>query len=477
MIYTKFDLGRGELPRRTGAEVRFTAESLTGEAVPIFLLASGLFFSFYLKWFWLRRPFAVLKPLFSSEKAPGEISPRRALATSLAGTLGVGNIVGVSAAITCGGAGAVFWMWFSALIAATLKYAETVLAVRHAKACGTDGAGTAVYIKNVLAARGLRCLGAFAACVFCVLCIVNSLGTGCIIQANAVAGVLDGTLGVDRRAVGVVLALVSFVVALGGYKRIIGVTSFLVPFMSVLFCIISFAAIASDLSALPGVALHVVRSAFDFGSVGAGVLGFFASRAVRYGTMRGLLSNEAGAGTSPMVHSKIASRSAAEQGFLGIAEVVIDTVFLCMLTAAVVLLGGGEALCDGTADAAQVTVEAYSALLGNWARYAMCACVLLFGAATIVCQAFYGLECVACLSHSPLARALFTVVFSLCSFIGAIASPTKIWTLSDVALGLMTLINVAVLLAARKEIRDETREYFEFVAPKFSTSAKRRRPR
>ena len=382
-------------------------EYLIGALIPVLLIGSGFYLLARLRFFWMLHPVAVLKPLLKGGRGDS-ISPRRALAVALAGTLGVGNIVGVSAAIWWGGAGAVFWMLLSAVAAATLKYAEALL---------SEHGATPYYIKAILSKKGFSRVGGAAACVFVIFCIINSISMGGLIQVGAVAGALEGVMSIDRRISGIALALLAAVTALGGIKRISRVTGTLVPVMSVGFFVMSAAVLILRADALPAVFRLVMSEAFDLSAAGGGVGGFLASRAVRHGVMRGLITNEAGAGTSPMAHA-VSDAPSVERGFMGIVEVLVDTVILCGMTAAV------------------------------------------------ICQSFYALEALSYLTKKlppraqSAARRLFILFFALCAYLGAVAPPTFTWGLADLAIGLMTLINLPTVLLALEEVKRRTAEYF-----------------
>lgn len=447
--------------------LEFLNRYVTGVLVPLMLIPSGIFFAVKLNFFWFRHPAAVLRPLLSGKpRTPGGISPRRALCLALAGTLGVGNIVGVSAAINLGGPGAIFWMWISAVAASALKYAETVLALRHRRTVdGKSEGGTPYYIKDILSSRGLPRAGAAAAAAFAALCLVNSLSMGCVVQVNAVAGALEGVLGISRLIIGAAVAVLAAAVCTGGLSRISSFTARLVPLMSLGFFVMSAAVLILRAADLPIVIRLVVTDAFDFGSSGGilgGISGFLLSRSLRYGTMRGLITNEAGAGTSPLAHSSSDVSSPAEQGFLGIVEVIVDTVILCAMTAAVILVSYDKVFVWGD-NSVMMTISSYSAVLGTWSNYAVCIAVLMFGAATVICQSYYGLECLAYLTpHADrrLTRLCFVPVFSACALAGAIIPPGSVWGVADLSMGLMTVINVTVLLLGNREVTEETRAYF-----------------
>ena len=417
----------------------------------------GFFFIIYMKGLPLIRPRAVIAPFLRKETKSDGVSPRSALWLALGGVLGVGNIVGVSAAIFYGGAGAVFWMCLSAILASVLKYAETLLALSRRK--NGKPSSSADYVKDVLTERKKPKLGIFLSLSFALLCLVNSLSMGCLIQVNAMVGVCHEILHIKPIITGIVCAALMIAVSSGGLKRISSATNKIVPFMTVVFSLLSVAALIIRSERIPSAFAEILNSAFEWRGVAGGIGGFFLSRSVRLGVMRGLISNEAGAGTSPMAHSASSSESPAEQGFLGMIEVMIDTVFLCTLTALVILVSypDVEHFADNSV---MMTVGAYSAALGSWAEPLMCGLVLLFGLATVFCQCFYGKLCLSHLTKNKAAEAILTLLYGAAALLSSGTPPGDIWGLADLSIGFMTLINISVLFLERKRIRKETLRYF-----------------
>ena len=432
---------------------------ILGRLLPVFLIGAGFFFIIYMKGLPIIRPRAIIAPFLRKETKDGSVSPRSALWLALGGVLGVGNIVGVSAAIWYGGAGAVFWMCVSAVLASVLKYAETLLALSRRK--GGNASSSAEYVKDVLTERGMPRIGSFLSLAFAVLCLVNSLSMGCLIQVNAMVGVCRDILNVKPIITGILCAILMIAVSSGGLKRISSATNKIVPFMSIVFCMLSVAALILRADRIPDAFVEIIRSAFDLSGKGVigGIGGFFVSRSVRLGVMRGLISNEAGAGTSPMAHSASSSDSPAEQGFLGIIEVLIDTVFLCTLTALVILVSFPEVEHFGD-NSVMMTVGAYSSALGDWVEPVMCVLVLLFGLATVFCQCFYGKLCLSHLTKNKAAEAILTLFYGAAALLSSGTPPGDVWGLADLSIGLMTLINIFVLFLERTRIRKVTFDYF-----------------
>jgi len=438
--------------------VELLNEYFFGVAVPIGLIFIGIFYCFKLKFFHLARPRVLLRALFEkgSGKA-GEVSPYKALTLALAGTLGVGNIVGVASAIYLGGAGAVFWMWISALCAMILKYAEIVLAVRHRRkdSSGAFYGGAPYYIKDFFSSRKMYAAAAIIPALFAVLCVANAFSMGSMIQANAVSSALEGVLGVKPVFTAVALALLTLAVTARGTGGIVKLTEILVPVMSLGYLLLSGVIILKNANALPSLVRDIVSSAFSLKSAGAGALGFVCLRAIRYGSMRGLLSNEAGCGTAPAAHAASNADSAAKQGVFGIVEVFVDTIILCTMTAFVLLLGYGDAALHG-GNFIMMTFSAYSSFFGKFAEIFMCVAVMLFGFATIACWAHYGFESIRYFSGRRFAKYAFIFAYSASAFVGAVMSADIVWQSADFAIGLMTVINLAMLVLMSSEVREET---------------------
>ncbi len=427
---------------------------------PFLLLATGLFFSFKLRFFYLRHPLKLIKSMTEREKR-GEISPFRAVTLALAGTLGVGNIAGVASSIAIGGYGSIFWMWVSAFVAMVLKYAEIVLAMLHRQR-GEGGeyhGGAMYYIKDMLLSRGRAIAAKIFPLIFAFLCVVNSVTMGCVIQANAVSTAFDGVFSFEPWIVGAVIALACVFVISGDAKWVSAFSEKTVPVMTVGYIVLSLAVICLRFEAIPSAFSTIFSKAFDFSSAAGGIFGFLVSRQFKSGSMRGLMSNEAGCGTAPTAHASAETSSAAKQGFWGIFEVFVDTILLCTLTALVIILSG-VVPSDFAADPMMMAIKAYSSVLGAWSEYYMAISVLLFAFATMVCWAHYGKESLRYITKKPCVQVIYVLLFCLFIFLGSISAPALAWLLADIAIGLMTLINLPVLLAMSGEVTGETESFF-----------------
>ncbi|MBO5294059.1 MAG: sodium:alanine symporter family protein [Clostridia bacterium] len=432
---------------------------LTGGLIPPLLMVCGLFFVFYLGCLPFRSPKKMWRAL-RTPAADGGVSPFRAVMLALAGTLGVGNIVGVASAIRIGGAGAIFWMWVSALVATVLKYAEILLAVAHRRE-GSHGfiGGAYYYIKDHFLSRNRWRAATLISGVFAVLMIVNALSMGCVIQVNAVASALEGVLKIPPYLTGLILLCLILPVAIRGTRGISSLTELLVPIMTLGYLILSATVLILRREAVGDAFLSIFRGAFSMESMGGGLVGFLTSRALRVGTMRGLLSNEAGCGTAPTAHASAHTVSPSAQGVWGIFEVFVDTILLCTVTALVILVGFPHAELFEN-DAVMTAIRAYSTVLGGWSEWFFSAAVFCFGYATVLCWASYGLEALAFLSRKPIWRIFYFAAFAACIPVGAVAAPDGIWGISDFAIAALTAINLCILFSMRREIRRETLAYF-----------------
>ena len=445
----------------------FVNKYIIGTSVPVLLMAAGVFYLIILRGSPLKSPIKMVKAMLEPSGNEDEgISPFRSVTMALAGTLGVGNIVGVASAIAMGGFGAIFWMWISALVAMILKYAEIVLAVAHRRKrqgdlLGRENHGGAMYyIKDHFESLGKKKLGAAMAVIFAALCVVDAVSMGCIVQVNAVSSAFSGVAQIPTWVSGGLLLIMTAPVITKGVKGISALTEYLVPLMSLGYIVMSVAVMIARRESLPEAVVMIFKDAFNVSSTVGGALGFLVSDALRFGTMRGLLSNEAGCGTAPFAHAASSTSEPARQGVWGIFEVFVDTVILCTMTALVIILNYDDA-CAYSADGIMMTVKAYSAVLGEWAEYFLAAAVLLFAYATVICWAQYGRESVSYLfpnKQRPIK--LYTIVFCAAVVVGSIIAPGEVWTLADFSIGSMTVMNVIVICLMSGEVKELTERVF-----------------
>ena len=411
---------------------------LSGMILPAVLILCGIYFAARLRFFYIFHPIRTFSCLLEGG-GEGGFSPFRSLTLALAGTLGVGNMAGVATAITAGGAGALFWMWISALCAMSIKYFEVKLAIetRERTSLGWRG-GAMYYIRSIFGGRAGRIL----ASVFALMCAANSLLTGTVVQVNSACAAFES---VHPLCIGIPMGMLALWLTAGGGKRASGATVVLIPILSAVYMILSLAIIFNNIERLPAIMGEIIRGAFSLSSVGGGVGGFAITRAVRFGVTRGLFSNEAGCGTSPAAHAMAETKSAHHSGCFGIFEVFADTIVLCTVTGLVILMSDMPAL-----DGIPLTLYAFRTLAGDWAADIIAVSILLFALSTVVSQGTYALVSLEYLGRIGAKKGYYLLILAA-SIWGSIMSPSFMWQMADLIISVMTLINIAALMNAKKE--------------------------
>ena len=433
--------------------LEFLCKYVTGTALPILLISTGVFFLFYLR-------FCIFKKRKKQRRSvTGAVSPLSALSVALAGTLGVGNITGVAGALLLGGLGSVFWMWVCALAAMVLKFAEILLGIRHRRRNGAEFYGGAQYYMEDFFSKNKRpFLARFVPVLFSLLCVLTSLSMGSMLQTNAAGFAFSEISGLPALPVAAVITVAAGVVILLGKRDISPLTRVIIPLMTLLYTVMCAAVIILGRGRLGSVFSEIFEGAFSLKSGGAGVAGFTLAQAVRYGAVRGLISNEAGCGTAPMAHCTADAQSPFDQGRLGAVEVFIDTVLLCTLTALTVgIVFPAQSLVEFGGSEAALVNSAFCAVLGRSAGIALSVALFFFAFATVICWGFYGAESLGYITKSKTVHAYFKATYLICTFAGGFNVGRLVWQISDLALGTMALINLCVLLLMRKEIKDEVK--------------------
>ena len=433
---------------------------LSGTLVPVALLISSVYFLIRLRGYPMKHYFRIIRSIISTKKERNKTSIR-AVFMALAGTLGVGNIVGVASAIALGGIGAVFWMWVSALLAMILKYCEVLLAVSHRRSRGEEYYGGAMYyMRDYFASCRKRGIGTVFILIFVAFCLINGFTMGSMIQANSIAVSAKLIFDAEGGFVGGILAVLSIIVFLFNGKRIFSLCEKLVPTVSIIYISMSLIVIIMNYERLPMILRDIFYSAFSFKSVWGGTGAYAFMRAIRYGTIRGLFSNEAGCGTSPIAHATAKTDSSVEQGFLGIVEVFIDTIVVCSMTAFVIIINGDIAFLHSD-EPLMMVFASFRESLGDVSGVMLAICIFLFAFATVICWGYYGRECIYYFNRSKIAEKTYYVIYILCIYIGSCISLEMVWQWADLAVGVMTLMNLYILYKMRNEIYGQTAQYYK----------------
>ena len=274
------------------------------------------------------------------------ISQFQALTTALAATIGTGNIAGVATAIAIGGPGSIFWMWVSAFFGMMTNFSENVLGIyyRRKNDQGEWSGGAMYYLQDGLGSKkGMKKIAGFLAVLFAIFCVLASFGIGNMTQVNSIADAMHSNFGIPTLVMGIVLAVIAALVIVGGIKRIGQVTEKLVPFMALAYIVGALIIFCVNYKQIPYVFGSIFSDAFNMAAIGGGVGGYVIKRAITMGFKRGVFSNEAGLGSSVMVHSSSDVKEPVIQGMWGIFEVFFDTIIVCTLTAFVLLSSSTDA--------------------------------------------------------------------------------------------------------------------------------------
>ena len=383
------------------------------------------------------------------QSSEGSISQRQALTAALAACIGTGNIVGVATALSAGGAGAVFWMVISAVIGMMSACCENILGIkyRYRDENGEWMGGAFVYMERGLGFKRM-------AKVFCVLLVTASLGIGNMTQSNAAALSLKGTFGLSPVITGAVLALGVFAVTAGGLKRIAAAAEKIIPAMTALFILASFAVIAKNFRAIPSAFSRIFSEAFSLRAAAGGAAGYGIKQAVRYGVARGVFSNEAGLGSNAIIHAAADTDSPAEQGYWGILEVFLDTVVMCTVTALTILVSG---VPTDTGDGALMCASAFSTVFGRLGGIFVTVSICVFAFATLIGWSYYGRRGLEYLLGARSAK-IYNVIYSAAVFVGCISQLELIWELADLANALMAVPNLISLCLLSGEATKELKK-------------------
>jgi AGCS family alanine or glycine:cation symporter len=419
------------------------------------LIGAGVFFLIYLRLEPLRSPRRMLAAMRGEGARRGGVSSFRAVTLALAGTLGVGNVVGVASALRIGGAGAIFWMWMSACIAMILKYAEVTLAVRHRRPHRRGWRGGAYYyIKDHFEGKGMPRMGATLGAIFAILILLNALTMGGIVQVNAVAEAMEGTLHLPAWVSACLLIILLIPFLTRGTGSIAALTERLVPIMSVGYLLLSVAVLILRHEAVGDALRSIFSEAFTAEGMTGGAIGALFSEAARAGTMRGLLSNEAGCGTAPTAHAAAETELPAAQGVWGIFEVFVDTILLCTATALVMLV---SPVAEG--EGVMAAIGAYTAVLGDWAGAFLTVAIFSFAYATLLCWMNYAGESIAFLSERTRWKYAYATALIACVLVGAYSTPHAVLALTDGIVTALTALNLLTLVAMRREVLRETKNW------------------
>lgn len=400
-----------------------------------------------------------------TDKEDQSISQFQSLCTALAATIGTGNIVGVASALIAGGPGAIFWMWIVAFFGMMTNYSENVLGIYYRRKNEKDEwcGGAMYYLKDGLGSyKGCKQVGAVLAVLFSIFCVLASFGIGNMSQINSISGNMKSAFGIPTYITGIALLILAALVIVGGLKRIASVTEKLVPFMAVLYVVGALALFFMNIDQCGAVFSAIFKGAFGLRAVGGGIVGSGVKMALTWGMKRGVFSNEAGLGSSVMVHSSSNVREPVRQGMWGIFEVFADTIVVCTLTAFAVLSSGLVDLETGAvlsaSEGSALVGEAFATKFGSIGPMFIAIAILLFAFSTVLGWSHYGSKAWEYLFGTK-AMMIYKVVFVLMIYVGATMNLGLAWDLSDTFNGLMAIPNLIGVISLSPVVLHITQNY------------------
>jgi AGCS family alanine or glycine:cation symporter len=381
----------------------------------------------------------------------GEITPFQSLCSALAATIGNGNIAGVATAIAAGGPGAAVWMWITALFGMATKLGEATLGVKY-RIKDKDGVfvgGAMYYITKGLGQKWLGWL-------FALFGAVCAFGIGCMVQTNSMALVGQSVFNIPVWITGIILTILTWLVVIGGIKRIGEVTERLVPFMAIVYVVGALIIIIAKINMLPWAIGEIFKSAFTGRAAFGGFAGATVAQAMRYGVARGIFSNEAGLGSASMAHAVAQTKHPVRQGIMGSVEVMIDTLIICSMTAIVIVVT--NSLGTGLTSTA-LTAHAFSTVLKGVGGPIVAIGSFLFGYSTLLTWCYYGQTCGRFIL-GPSITTPYAWLFIVLAFLGSIVEVPFVWLLTDTLNGLMAIPNLIGLVFLSGILAKEVNEYF-----------------
>ena len=398
------------------------------------------------------------------------ISQFQSLCTALAATVGTGNIVGVAGAIALGGPGAVFWMWVIAFFGMMTNYSENVLGIlyRRKNKDGEWSGGAMYYLRDGLGAKkNCKKIGAILAVLFSCFCLLASFGIGNMSQVNAMVSNVRHTVKIPRLAIGIFLFVAVGLVVVGGIKRIATITEKLVPTMVILFLLGTFVIIGMNIDEIPAVFESIFKGAFNLKSAAGGTVGSGVALAMKMGMKRGVFSNEAGLGSSVMVHSSSNVKEPVRQGMWGIFEVFADTIIVCTLTALTILSSGAVNLDTGLLTEKGVEVGkdalmsyAFEQHFGKPGSMFIAIAILLFAYSTVLGWSHYGTKAFEYLFGTSKIM-IYRIIFVVIVLAGSMLEAQLAWDISDTFNGLMMLPNLIGVLVLSPQVMECTKNYVD----------------
>ena len=444
----------------------------------LFILGTGFLLTIITKSIQVRKFKTGLKLIFRAalrkdqiKDVTGDISPFQALATTLSGTIGNGNIAGVATTIFLGGPGGVLWMWATGMVGMATKFSEVFLSLKHRQTHkdGSMAGGPMYYIKNGL--KNIVFLKKFAIPLSIMFAVCGAwtalLGTGNMIQSNSIALAFNSQFNIPFWISGGVVTILSGMVILGGIKRIGAVAELLIPFMVIIYVSCTLIILLTNIDKIPSAFILIFKSAFSYQAAIGGFMGHTVKEAVRLGVSRGLLSNESGMGSAAIVHGAAKAKSPMNQGMIAMIGPFIDTILVCTMTALTIIITGAYMKIDPetglTLTSTALTTNAFNSALPYFGGLVVSLSSFLFGFSTIIGWYYIGEQCFEYLFGIRITKG-YKIAYLILCFIGSILQKENlpaVWDVGVVFNGLMAIPNLIALLALSNMIKKGVNQYYK----------------
>ena len=446
----------------------------------VLILVTGLILTIRCRGIQFTKLGRAFKQIFKKNEGEGELSGFSALCTALSATIGTGNIVGVATAIAAGGPGALFWMWFAAILGTATKYAECMLAIkyREVKADGTVLGGPFYTIE-----KGMGSKWKWLAVLFAIFGVAAGLlGIGTMTQINGITSAVNMAIKSDVAFTlfgndytwatvigGAIVTICAALVIIGGLKRISKVAEKIVPAMAIIYIFLGLSVLIMNATKIPAAFALIFKSAFGWQAAAGGVAGFVLKQvmdSMQKGIARGIFSNEAGLGSAPIAAAPVKTEEPVEQGLVNMTGTVIDTLIVCTMTGlAIVIAFCNPAFVSDGATGVQLTSKALSFNLGGdgvSVQFLLMLCLAFFAFTTILGWDYYSEKCLEYLSNGRMKFVMFyRVLYIVMIAIGPYFTVDAVFTIADITNGLMSIPNCIALIVLSGIVAKETKAYFD----------------
>lgn len=415
----------------------------------VFILYSGIFYTIKLKFIQFKF-IHMFKNLFKKKINKNAISPFQSLMMVLGGRIGVGSIAGIALSIYLGGLGTIFWIWLIGILSAPNTFAETVLGVRYREKDEKSiyKGGPSYYLKKGLHLSNLGKIYAF-------IMVISQIGGFLSIQANTITKSITPYFKISSITIGIVIALVSFLIIRGGIKKISSVSSKLVPIMTIIYIGAALFISIKNIQLIPTIFIKIITSAFDIKSCDFGIIG-----SMIIGIQRGIFSNEAGLGTGSIAASTVETDSPASQGFVQMIGIYITTFLVCTSTA-IIILTSDVSFIGNNINGIEITQQAFIYHLGNIGNAIVMISIILFAFSTILSGYYDGESNLKYLFPSISNRNVYflKVIGCLILFVGSIVSASILWKIVNIFTAILAIINIYALMRLKQDVIFELRRY------------------